>query len=264
MKIVWGKDKLFIIDEIQPKRVQQAIELVESAIQGKIGFCWRSVPKVPLHGSFEINNKIVRRERALMCETSERIVPHIRDEIQVLKQKAKEFILFDSITEKKLKRNYHQLNRALILLSSEGIIGSYTLLSTGRLSVAWFESWEKPVIIEIKQGFTCTYSTETLAVKTRSEIVSEGWPSAVWPNEAKGIVGNIGEQGVVNKPYEGNTDSGPVGIDSTVLRYRQSQDTQIPKLKEVSKLLEGLEPKDIIRYMAYLMYMKKRWKIENS
>jgi hypothetical protein len=265
MKIIWGKDRLFIIDETQPERVQQAVELVESAIQGKIGFCWRSVPKIPMHGSFEINNKIERRQRALMVETSDRIVPHIQEEIKKLKQKAKEFILFDEVSEKKLKRNYHRLNKALILLSSQGLIGSYTLLATGRLKVAWFEQWQKPVLITIKQRFICTYN-DSLAIKTNAQIGDEyfndtaSWPGIVWPNEEDGIIGNVASQGVVHKLYEGNVESGPVGIDPVVLRYRQGQDVQIPELKEVSELLEGLEPKDIVKVLAYLMYMKEKYK----
>jgi len=265
MKIVFGKNRLFIINESQPKRVQQAVELVESAIKGNIGFCWRSVPKIPRHESFEINNQIERRHRALMSEQSDHIVPHIRDEIKELKRKAKEYVLFDGVTEKRLKRNYHRLNQALILLSQRGTIGSYTLLATGRLKVTWFEEWQRPILITIKQRCICTYN-ESLALKTQSQIDDEyfkdkaSWPTIQWPDDKAGVVGNIKTQGMVHKPYEGNINSGPVGIDPVVLRYRQGQDVQIPQLKEVSELLKGLEPKDLPRYMAYLMYMKERWR----
>ena len=264
MKIIWGKDRLFIINESQPKRVQQAIEIVESAIQGRIGFCWRSVPKIPLHGSFEINNKIERRKRALMVETSDRIVPHIRDEIKALTQKAKEHILFDEVSAKKLKRNYHRLNRALVLLSDQGTIGSYTLMATGRLKVTWFEEWQKPIIIRINQRFICTYN-ESLAIKTEAQIGQEyfddtsSWPNIIWPDDKNGIIGNVATQGVQHKPYEGNVDSGPVGIDPVVLRYKRGQRVQIPSLEETSNLLQGLERKDIVKVLAYLMYMKERW-----
>ena len=266
MKIVWGKDKLFIIKEIQPKRVQSAIKLVESAIQGKIGFCWRAVPKIPMHEAFEINNKIERRKRALMNEQSEHIISYIRDEIKELKQKAKEYVLFDGITEKKLKRNYNALNKALILLSKAGTIESYTLLAQGRLKVNWFSEWQRPVFVDIRQRFICTYN-ETLAIKTETESQIEyasdkaSWPKAVKTDLENGIVGNIKTQGVKHKPNEGHMPSGPAGLNPVVLRYRQDQKVQIPKLKEVSKLLEGLEPEDIIRVCAYLMYLKERYKI---
>ena len=265
MKFIWGNDRIFIVEEIQPKRIQQAINVVESAIQGKIGFCFKSVPKIPLHSGFEVQNMIERRKRVVMNPTiSSHEVWKTRDDIKMLSKIAKRHILWDETTERKLKSNYTKLHNALILLSKEGTIGSYTLIATGKLNVNWFNEWQKPVLIEINQGLTYTYEGN-VALKTESQIRNEyvsdkaTWPKMVKPDAEKDIVGNIKTQGVVHKDYVGKDDSGPVGIDPLVLRYKRDQKVQIPKLKEVSALLEGLTPKDIVRTLAYLMYLKERW-----
>ena len=188
----------------------------------------------------------------------------IRDEIKVLKNIVKSHIMWDETTERKLKSNYSKLHNALILLSNEGIIGSYTLMSTGKLNVNWFNEWQKPVLIEINQGLTYTQK-QGYALRTESQIKKEyvadkaSWPNMVIPDEENGIIGNVKTQGVLHKGQE-SSSSGPVGIDCMVLRYKQGQSVQIPKLKEVSDLLEGLEPKDIVRTLAYLMYLKERYK----
>ena len=159
MKILWGKDRLIIIKEIQPKRIQQALDIVESAIKGEIGFCFKSVPKIPIHSGFEINNKIERRKKAIMNPTiSKNEVHKIREEVKKLTKEVKTHLLWDETSERKLKSNYGKLHRALILLSNEGIIGSYTLIATGKLKVTWFNEWQKPVIIEILQGLMHTLS----------------------------------------------------------------------------------------------------------
>ena len=80
-------------------------------------------------------------------------------------------------------------------------------------------------------------------------------------DKENGIVGNISQQGVLHKDYVGKA-YGPIGVDPTVLRYKINQLDNMPALKEVSDLLEGLEPKDIVRTLAYLMYMKQRWRKE--
>ena len=268
MKFIFGNTRLFIVEEIQPKRIQQAIEVVESAIQGKLGFCFKSVPKIPLHNGFEVNNKIVRRKRAVMNPTiSANEIWKLRDEIKVLKNVVKSHILWDETTERKLKSNYSKLHNALILLSNEGIIGSYTLIATGKLNVNWFNEWQKPVLVEISQGFTYTYKHEP-QLRTESRIKKEytndraSWPGMVKEDKENEIIGNIKTQGVLHKEWIGNVNSGPVGIDPLVLRYKQGQSVQIPKLKEVSDLLEGLEPKDIVKVLAWLMYLKERWRKE--
>ena len=257
MKFIWGSSRIFIVEEIQPKRIQQAIEVVESAINGKIGFCFKSVPKIPLHGGFEINNKIERRQRAIIAEQNKDIVPWIRDEVKELKHKAKEFILFDSITEKKMKSNYHKLHKALVLLSNDGIIGSYTLIATGKLKVSWFSEWQKPVIVEIKQGFTYTY--DELAIKTKSMIQEEYEMDQAFCGRIIESI-ELKGTGVINKPYVGNINRSSGELNPRVLQHRGQQDVQIPKLKEVSKLLQGLEPKDMVKVIAYLMYLKERWR----
>ena len=266
MKFIWGKDRIIIINEIQPKRIQQANNIVESAIQGKLGFCFKSVPKIPLHSGFEANNWIERRNKALMDSSiSELEIYRIREDIKYLKTIVKSHILWDETTERKLKSNYSKLHKALILLSKEGIIGSYTLMSTGKLNVNWFNEWQKPVLVEISQGLTYTQK-RGYAIRTESQIEKEyfvdraSWPNMVKADNEKGIVGNVKTQGVLHKDYEGHTSSGPVGIDPLVLRYKQGQSVQIPELKEVSDLLEGLEPKDMVRVIAYLMYLKERYK----
>lgn len=268
MKILWGKDRIFVVEEIQPKRIQQATKVVESAIQGKLGFCFKSVPKIPLHGGFEVNNKIERRKRVIMNPTvSQNEIWKTRDEITSLKKEVKTHLLWDETTERKLKNNYSKLHNALILLSNEGIISSYTLIATGKLNVNWFNEWQKPVLIEINQGLTYTYKSE-VTLRTESQIQKEyiadkaSWPNMIRADDENGIVGNVKTQGVLHKERTGNVNSGPVGIDPLVLRYKSDQNVQIPKLKEVSDLLKGLEPKDIVRTLAYLMYLKTRWKRE--
>ena len=187
----------------------------------------------------------------------------IRDEIKVLKNVVKSHILWDETTERKLRANYAKLQKALVLLSNEGIIGSYTLIATGKLNVNWLSEWQRPVIIEINQGFTYTYKHEP-QLRTESRIENElsmdkaSWPSMVKEDKENGIVGNIGKQGIVHKDYVGSA-SGPIGIDPMVLRYKLDQPCQIPQLKELSDLLQGLEPKDLVKMLAYLMYLKERW-----
>ena len=266
MKFIWGHDRIFIVEEIQPKRIQQAIDIVESAIKGKLGFCFKSVPKIPLHSGFEANNWIERRKYKLMDSSlSELEVCRIREDIKYLKTIVKSSILWDETTERKLKSNYIKLHKALVLLSNDGIIGSYTLIGTGKLNVNWFNEWQKPVLIEINQGLTYTYK-DGVTLKTKSQIEKEyfvdraTWPKMVKPDAEKDIIGNIKTQGVIHKDYEGSASSGPVGIDPVVLRLKRGQSVQIPKLKEVSDLLEGLESKDIVRTLAYLMYLKERYK----
>ena len=258
MKFIWGSSRIFIIEEIQPKRIQRAVDIVESAIQGKIGFCFKSVPKVPLHSGFEANNWIERRNKALMDSSiSELEIYRIREDIKHLKTIVKSHILWDETTERKLKSNFTKLQKALILLSKEGIIGSYTLMATGKLNVNWFNEWQKPVLIEIRQGFTYTY--DELAIKTESMIQEEYEMDQAFCGRIIESI-ELKGTGTIHKPYVGNINRSSGELNPRVLQHRGQQDVQIPELKEVSKLLEGLEPKDMVRVIAYLMYLKERWR----
>jgi hypothetical protein len=258
MKVMWGKDKLYFIKEVQPEKIQQALDFVEKVLNGKIGFCFKAVPKIPRHEGFEIQNKIERRKKAIMETESNEIASCIREEVKKLKKQVKDYISFDKTAESQLKRNHGKLLRSLCLLSNEGIIGSYTLLATGKLRVAWIDEVQLPKIITIEQGFTYTYSHEPM-IKTKVQIDKEYQNDRLFCPVLSDFNKPL-DQGKVRKDHEGNQATGPVGIDPVVLRYKRGQKVQIPELKEVSDLLEGLEPIDIVRTAAYLMYLKERYK----
>ena len=232
MKIIWGKTRILQITEVSDKKLREAVNIVELALEGKIGFCYREVQKIPLHNSEDLTNKIVRRKRAIMSEQSNYVASITREEVKDLKEKLKEYVLFDEVSRKKLFSNYNKLHRALNLLAHCGAIDSFTLSGRGRLTVNWYSDKERTKV-SIEQGLT--FSLTDMSIKTKTQTEKEYLNDLAFGKITP--LRGLGGDGKIHKNYEGPPKGG-IAVDQKVFRYRAEQNVQIPQLEEVDALFK--------------------------
>ena len=207
-QILWGSDKIMIIDHTPQSKVDDALKVVEECVSGERGFCFRLVKKYPLDSGREIREQIVllKRERMNPATVKSR-GDVITSKLKVLRTKEREHYSYDLRAYRTLRANYDRLKRSLELLHREGYVYCYTLTGNGYLSISWFTSNEHIELQEIDQGWSYTY--EHTGFQARSHVSDMMWSvynmtpavreeciPTVDPNHYK-------KQGKVDKQWEG-------------------------------------------------------------
>jgi hypothetical protein len=155
--VLWGSDKLIIIDHVPQSKIDNAKALVRQAIKGAIGFCYREVLRYPLATGRPIRDEIQRLRIDLMnplYHDDSVTVATIRQDIKRLKRAEREHYSFDMTTYKSLMSNFQKLHKALALLQQEGYVDSFTLRGNGLLKINWFTGHNFEERRVIKQGLT--------------------------------------------------------------------------------------------------------------
>jgi len=150
----WTGSGFKVIMEPNHNKIAKAIKRVEMAMDGRIGFCYKRVKRYPLH-SYGIRNdiEVLKRERNSCITISDRVLV-ITTQLDKLRDKEKQFWLYDQETHDLMYKEYKQLQKDLALLFNEGEIDGYTILPTGRLEVTWFTERSTTELQVIEQGFT--------------------------------------------------------------------------------------------------------------
>jgi len=165
-RLFWKRDtnEIVTIYEQPHNEIKAAINYVNMAVDGKVGFCYDRVRKYPLStrilikGSNVIINDYrneierLKKEKIAAFTTSDRSRV-ITTEIAKLKEK--EVWLYDQTTYNRMKKEFAGLKKALKLLYDHGEINSYNIMPNGRLTVEWFTERKKHFrYTVIEQGFT--------------------------------------------------------------------------------------------------------------
>ena len=254
MKTIWGKTRIICITEVSDKKISKAVGIVEAALTGKVGFCYREVLKIPLFDGLDLSNKIVRRKREIMNEPSNYIASNIREEVKTLKERAKEYVLYDEVTKKSLFSNYNKLQNALRFLAQLGTIDSFTLSGNGRLSVNWYEEKERTKVV-VEQGLT--FNLHDISVKTKTqtekEYINDSAFGKITPERG------LGGDGKIDKKWEGQPKGG-IAVDEKVFRYKIEQKVQIPALNEADALFKDKTAEECWNYCVAFMAIILNWR----
>jgi hypothetical protein len=135
----------------KPADIQRAMDLVELALQGKLGFCYQSVKaiydKQALEYMVALRNLNTERTR---CE-SNRQARNCTARMKEIRADMQRYKSFDVKLQNKLRSNAKRLRNALHLLADESIVHSFTLLcARDKLSVSWVaDNPDKPLNITV-------------------------------------------------------------------------------------------------------------------
>jgi hypothetical protein len=137
----------------KPADIQRAMDLVELALQGKLGFCYQSVKaiydKQALEHMVALRNLNTERTR---CE-SNRQARNCTARMKEIRADMQRYKSFDVKLQNKLRSNAKRLRNALHLLADESIVHSFTLLcARDKLSISWVaDNPTKPLNITVTQ-----------------------------------------------------------------------------------------------------------------
>jgi hypothetical protein len=156
-QLQWFKDEVRLFKPVPTRKIDRARRLIDSAIQGKLSFCWRTVGKQPTPDSVHIHWDIVDLKRARAMEYDDNIAGLMTIELAKLRDKFKASLDYDPAILNEYRNNFKRLKDALVLLTTEGDITSFRVNGWGYLKVNWFDGYRDFNIQEIQQGFTFDY-----------------------------------------------------------------------------------------------------------
>ena len=157
-----------------PASIQRAMDLVESAIQGKLGFCHQSVKaiydKQAIDHMAQLRHLNTERTR---CE-SNRQARNITARMKEIRADMQRYKSFDIKLQNKLRSNAKRLRSALHLLAESGIVKSFTLLcARDKLSVSWVsDNPDKPLNITVINN-PFQHCKPDVMVKTKEQMAWE-------------------------------------------------------------------------------------------
>ena len=116
MKLIWGRNKIFVQDEVPEDKINEAKAFLKKVFSGEKPF-WYGLCKDyrKLYFKVECSDGIYRYQQMPLFVS--------------------EGFDFDSATYNNMKRNYNTLRRMLFILVEAKVILSFTLLNTGKLTI---------------------------------------------------------------------------------------------------------------------------------
>jgi hypothetical protein len=135
----------------KPADIQRAMDLVERALRGKLGFCYQSVKTIYDRQALEHMEQLrhLNTERT-QCE-SNRQARNCTARMKEIRADMQRYKSFDVKLQNKLRSNAKRLRNALNLLAEESIVHSFTLLcARDKLSISWVaDNPDKPLNITV-------------------------------------------------------------------------------------------------------------------
>ena len=148
-----------IIEHTPQRKIDKAMKLVQSALDGTIAWCYGNVHQYPLHEGREIRNIMDRLIKERMHVNTVRLrCQLITEHLKEYRKLEKAMYLFDEKTHKVMLSNYNRLKTALGLLENEGEVQWSYINKYGYLNVHFFTEHGDIEVREIENGQTYSFT----------------------------------------------------------------------------------------------------------